>query len=173
MANTFSLITTQTLNSSAAGITITMPTGYTDVQINYSIRSDRSGQVADGMIVQLNSDTTAGNYYRCTIYDEGGTIGGEGKFNGNQFGVAPSANANSNVFNCGTMYIPNYSDTQTKILYNYSQFNNGGGTSTRYMWRSFLTWNSSSALTTVKITSANAANYIAGSEISIYGIKKA
>ena len=172
MPNTFDLIGTQTLSVASSAINIAMPTGYTDVQINFSIRSDRSGQLADGANIYLNSDTTGANYRRATLYDENGAIGGETNYNGPQFGVAPAANAVSNVYLCGTIYIPNYAGSGRKIIRGFSQFTNPG-TATRYMWQTMLNWSGTSPITTVRISSADSANYIVGSEITLYGIKKA
>jgi len=174
MANTFDLITTQTLNTSASAINITMPSGYTDVQIDFSIRSDRSSQTADGINIFFNGDTTGSNYRRATIYDENGTIGGETNFNGPQIGVAPAANANANVFNGGTIYIPSYSVSGSrKIHRTFNSWINGGGTAPRYMWQSYMNWSGTDPITTVRLTSANGANYVQYSSVTIYGIKKA
>jgi hypothetical protein len=137
------------------------------------MKSTRSGQIADGMQIYFNGDTTGSNYRRTTLYDEGGSIGGEDNYNGPQFGVAPAANASTNSWNGGTIYIPGYSGSGRKVMHTSNQFMSGGGVADRYMWDCYMNWSGTNPITTVRIQSANSANYAVGSSITVYGIKKA
>ena len=175
MPNTYDLISTQTLVSSTSTFTVNLPTGYTDVQLRMSLRSNRSGQTADSILFYVNGDTAGANYNRIEFYDESGTLGSELIFGGSmgaQFGGIPAVNANAMLFANSIVDLPQYTSTNRKVITLYNSFQITGGP-TRYIWHTNLNWTGTAPLTTVSIVSGSASSLVAGSSISIYGIKKA
>ena len=174
MPITYDLITTQTLASSASIIAVSIPTGYTDMQLRLSLRSDRAAY-ADGPFIYFNADTNTANYNRLLFYDEDGALGSEvarGTSSSRQFGAMPAATSASGFFATGVIDLINYSSSAVKSFNTFLSFQRTGGP-TRYIWNQYNNWTGTSAINTVTIGSNNSANIFTGSSISVYGIKKA
>jgi len=174
MPNTYELITTQTLASSAGSIAVSIPTGFTDIQLRLSLRADRASN-AEGPFMYLNTDTNTANYTRLTFYDEDGGVGAEvarGTASSRQFGGIPAASMASNLFGTGVVDLPNYSSSAQKSFNTSLSFQRTGGP-TRYIWNNIMSWTGTSAISTVTFGTNNGSNYVAGSSVSVYGIKKA
>jgi hypothetical protein len=175
MPNTYDLITTQTLGSTSALITVSLPTSsYTDIQLRVSLRSNRAGQAADGGLIYFNGDSNTANYNRLTFYDEGGATGSEiskGTSTSQQLGTIPAATTNSALFNNGVIDLVNYLSSSRKAFMTYTAFQITGG-ATRYIWSNFMDYTSTSTITSATFGLFNS-SFVAGSSVSVYGIKKA
>ena len=174
MPNTYNLITTQTLGSAAATIAVSIPSGYTDIQLRLSLRADRAA-LADGPFIYFNADTNTANYNRLTFYDEDGAQGSEvarGTASSRQMGAVPAASSPANQFGNGIIDLINYTSSAVKSFNTYLSYQRTGGP-TRYIWSNYMNWTGTSVISTVTLGTNNSSNYIAGSSISVYGIKKA
>lgn len=174
MPNTYDLITTQTLSTATTTLSVSMPTGYTDVQIRLSLRSTRA-TTNDSLLMYFNSDNNTANYNRLLFYDEDGAVGSEisqGTSSSFQIGAFPGTSMASLLFTTGVVDLINYGSSARKSYNSFNAWQRTGGP-TRYIWNQYGNWTGTAAITTVNFTSANAAQVAAGSSVSVYGIKKA
>lgn len=73
MANTYTLISSNTLTSSAASVTFSsIPATYTDLVLRISSRTDAAGATAT-VAAQFNGDTTSANYSETNLNSDGAT----------------------------------------------------------------------------------------------------
>ena len=175
MPNTYDLITTQTLGSNSALITVSLPTsGYTDIQIRVSLRATRAGQAVDAPLIYFNGDSSTANYNRLTFYDENGGTGSEiskGTGTSQQLGAIPAATTNAALFSNGVFDLVNYLSSARKSFMTYTAMQITGGP-TRYIWSNFMDYTSTSAISSFTFGTYNS-SYVSGSSVSVYGIKKA
>ena len=117
MPNTFELIASSTVGAGgAASIDFTaIPSTYTDLCLNYSVRSNRS-DYGDNMAVRLNgSSSSVYSYIRLVAYG-GSTVG---SFSGSSVASTVTAvvtgnTATSSTFGSGQIYLPNYLSSNNK-----------------------------------------------------------
>lgn len=174
MPNTYDLITTQTLASTASTISVTIPTGYTDMQLRVSMRSTLVG-TADNLFMYFNSDTNTANYNRLLFYDEGGAVGSEiskGTSTSQQLGGIPAANLTSGLFSNGVIDLINYASSARKSYNTYTATQITGGPS-RYIWNQYNNWTGTATISTVVFKPNTGNTFAIGSSVSVYGIKKA
>lgn len=174
MPNTYDLITTQTLGTAAATIAISIPSSYTDIQIRTSLRSSRTALI-DGVFIYFNADSNTANYNRLTFYDEDGALGSEvGRGNGTsqQWGGVMAASIPSGIFSNGVIDLINYTSNAVKSFNTYQSGQRTGG-ATRNIWSNYMNWTGTATITTVTLIFPSSSNFIAGSSVSVYGIKKA
>ena len=173
MPNTYDLITTQTLGSSSATISVFIPTGYTDIQLRISLRSTRAADV-DNLYMYFNSDNNTANYNRLLFYDESGTLGSEisqGTSSSQQIGAIPAANLVGSLFNVGLIDLINYASSARKSYNTFTSMQRTGGPA-RYIWNQYNNWTGTATISTV-VFLASFGSIAAGSSVSVYGIKKA
>ena len=116
MANTYTLIASNTLSSSAASVTFSaIPNTYTDLVLKWSARGDTSAQTVNPY-VQFNG-VTSNVYSRTLIYGAGSGGTGSGR-NSNidriYVNAIPAATSTSNTFGNSEMYVPSYLASQNK-----------------------------------------------------------
>jgi hypothetical protein len=119
MANTYELISSNTLASDITSVTFSsIPQTYTDLVIRYSARTNGGGIVGDTCNITFNSDT-GNNYSRVTIRSNGsaGTShiaanASSVNFHTNVNGSGGTANTFANI----EIYIPNYTLTSTRPI---------------------------------------------------------
>jgi len=174
MPNTYDLISTNVLTSSATVITGTLPSAYTDIQIRASLKSARTASGIDGVEIYFNNDTTATGGRIC-LYNEDGANSKEiqaiGSSTGKQIGGVPTALLANELFSQTTVDLLNYLSNAKKIFYSYHSVQRTGG-ATRNIWRTAGVWDSTAPITSFTLRNFNN-NFVAGSAVSIYGIKKA
>jgi hypothetical protein len=172
-ANTYTLISSNVLASSAASVTFSsIPATYTDLVVRASIRSDRAA-VNDGLFLTFNSDT-ASVYSATSLYVNNSTTVLSGRANGTPsdtfYYYTDGANATSNTFSNTELYIPSYTASQNKPLSLTSMAE--GNTTNFSMGANAGLWRNTAAMTSINIVSFVGANFVTGSSFYLYGIKK-
>jgi hypothetical protein len=163
MASTYEPITTQTLSSAVAAVTISsIPATYTDLVLVMSFGATNS---IPSIHVRLNGDS-AGNYSAMSM---------EGA------GTSPASQRQSNA---AQMVLQGFQGgSYTSPFINIIHFNNYANTTT---YKTVLSrhasnatgayvglWRSTSAITSVTITHDYLSTFTAGSTFTLYGIKAA
>lgn len=175
MANTYVLIASNTLGSSAASVTFSsIPATYTDLVLRVSSRGT-TAQVDGFTTLEFNG--SGGTAYSNT-YLYGGAGGGTlvgSSFSANQAKITDLigqvyANATSNTFGSQEIYIPSYTASQNKPLSHFgvpetnaAGMDNGRGI-TAGLWRN------TAAITSMVIAPASG-SFVSGSSFFLYGIK--
>jgi hypothetical protein len=169
MANTYKLISSNVLSTSAASITFSsIPSTYTDLVIKTSTRSSAAG----GVFMQLNGDTSS--LYSTTRLrgsGSGGTVNsGRTTSAANlYFGLDVYSTSTANTFTSQEIYIPNYTIAKNKAISNFLvQENNLAGTDTNIDIQAGL-YGSTTAITSVTILKTSD-NFVSGSSFYLYGI---
>jgi hypothetical protein len=170
MPNTFVLLGYQRLSSAAATIDFTsIPQTYTDLMMICSTRS--VGNALDNA-VRFNNDSSS--IYSWTQMQSGASTGSPGAA---RQGTASAIRAGgmqpntylANTFNSTTIYIPNYTTTNSKsVIADGVDENNSG---TNYAWFHSGLWRSTAAINRINFFLEGGGNLDVGSEISLYGIK--
>ena len=164
-------IATTTLSTSTATITFSsIPATYRHLQIRFLTRTDRANQ-EDNNQLRFNSDS-AGNYAAHVLYGDGATAGSfsdGSSITFNTRSVVAAASSTSGVFGVGVIDILDYKDTNKyKTVRSLNGYDNNGAGQVRI---SSGLWMNTAAITTIAITSANAANFVQYSSFALYGVK--
>jgi hypothetical protein len=173
MAQSYQLISTQTLTSGTQSITFSnIPQNYTDLRILFSARVNTSGGYSN---VKIGFNGSTSNITWRGMYAYGGT--NIGSNTGSTERVAGNANANSSTsatFSNVDVYITNY--TSTTIAKNMSAdsvVESNDGTNPLLSFETNY-WNpgTQAAITSIELTNSAspAANFDAGSTFYLYGI---
>jgi hypothetical protein len=171
MTATYEKIATTTLGSATASITFSSITGdYTDLVLIGSAKSVVSGTNSIGVRPNANS----GAIYSRTYLEGNGTSVTSGRQNAQIFIVSDYIMGTSGTADFGT-YIwnfNNYSNTTTKktVLYRGNNTQVSGGWNASAMV--FLV-DTTSAITSLVISTINSQNLETGSTFTLYGIKAA
>jgi hypothetical protein len=169
MAYTYSKIATYTVGSTAVASIdfLNIPQTYTDLVLFYSLRSDRAGQVNSSGRVSFNSNSSNYNYRQ--VIGNGSTVGSGNDTNGVLI-YCPAATATSSTFGNASLYIPNYTGGNYKS-HSADFVAETNATSIDGQGLSAGLWSNTSAITSIKITDANGANFVQYSTAHLYGIK--
>ena len=166
MANTYSLISSSTLSSSAASVTFSsIPSTYTDLVLRVSMRSDAaSGQE----VIYINPNGLTTNQSSTVI--EGNGTSGAGSNRTTKIETRGTGNtATSNTFSSSETYIPNYASA---TIHPISNFGAGENNNTAVVMNAVASlWNSATAITSFTITIGIGTNILTGSSFYLYGIK--
>jgi len=173
MANTYVLIASNTLSSSAASVTFSsIPNTYTDLVLRTSARSTRSG-IDDGFAVVLSSNTNT-IYSHTSINGTGTAVQSDYNYNmsnfyaGHIFGINGNTTTSS-TFSSGEFYIPMYASSNKKQL-SFVGANETNATAVQ-IGAAALFWNSTSAITSISLSSLFGGDLMSGSSFFLYGIK--
>lgn len=168
MANTYTLIASNILGSSAASVTFSsIPNTYTDLVIKMSARSSAN---TDLIYLTLNSDS--GTNYSITKLVGSGSAASSGRQSSQpqislDAGIVPSSYT-TNVFSNAEIYIPSYLVSQNKPI-SYFGANENNATQAYIATQANL-WSNTAAITSATITAVSA-NFVSGSSFFLYGIK--
>lgn len=171
MANTYQLIASNVLSSSAASVTFSaIPSTYTDLVLRASARSTTTSLSAAPTITLNGSATT---YSSTLIYATGTTVG---SFRGGStsWPFADALNGGgttSNTFTSIEFYIPNYAGSTSKVASSIAAMENNSTTDYEIAGQANL-WSTSSAITSIGIAVPTFA-FASGSSFYLYGIKNA
>ena len=172
MANTYSLIASNTLSSSAASVTFSaIPNTYTDLVLRVSAR-DNAGTIENNLLVTVNSITSG--YSRTILRGWGGSPAVESIRNTSlaNYNFASGVNATgttSNTFSSVEIYIPNYAGSANKVASGFQVVESNQGTGVPITVMAGLLSNTA-AITDLGIRS-NAGDLVSGSSFFLYGIK--
>ena len=172
MANTYVLIASNTLSSSAASVTFSsIPGTYTDLVLRVSARTTAAVGALQATI-RVNSDT--GSNYSYT-YVRANTTNAQSATLSSQSYWYPSyglegTTFTSNTFSSWEMYLPSYTSSSTKpaSVFGVVETNSANA----YLGANALLWNSTSAITSIDILDADGYSFASGSSFWLYGIKK-
>lgn len=169
MANTYTLIASNTLASASPSITFSsIPSTYTDLQILCSVR----GTVAsDTLALTFNSSTTS--YTGMTLYGSGSAVA-TASLTGLTYGWAGTINPSTytaSTFASHSIYIPNYAASNYKSFSVDSVVENNA-TAALYMTLTAGLWSNTSAITSIGVATSGANNMAQYSTFYLYGIKK-
>lgn len=168
MANTYTLIASNTLSSSAASVTFSsIPSTYTDLVIRYSARGASN---IDTVTLRVNSDSTVLYSYR-SLQGNGSAATSSNDGGGDTQSVLPYGVVNStytaSTFSNGEIYIPNYTVSQNRQIGTFQTQENNSTTSgiatTATLYRSTTT------ISTLTLY-GSAGSFAAGSSFYLYGI---
>ena len=174
MANTYTLISSNTLSSSAASVTFSsIPSTYTDLVLRISARMSNGGATDSVLDLEFNSSTAA-NYSNTNLRGDGSTAASNRyttttafpylRFTYSMNGSATTAS----TFNNGEIYIPNYAGSTNKVASNFSVLENNATAAGLNAGAGL--WQITSAITQIKI-STSSDTYASGSSFYLYGIK--
>ena len=172
MANTYKLIASSVLTTSANSVTFSsIPSTYTDLALKVSTRTS-SGATRGTIRVfpnSENSSSTNGSY--TVIYVTGTT-----KASGRASNTVPFRNlydstadgATASTFGSAEFYLPNYSSSQYKVLQSFGNSETNATTGSLLGAGSSL-WQSTAAISQL-VVDGNTDDFLAGSSFYLYGI---
>ena len=156
---TYVSIASQTLSSAASTITFSsIPATYTDLII---VHQGTAVTTAAAMQMELNSDTTAGNY-SCTFMYGDGTSAASGRYTGDKMVGRNYIEQQNNI-----IQIMNYSNATTYKT-TLSRSNAAGN----LVGTIVSLWRNTAAITSVRLF-VGAGNFDTGTTFSLYGIAAA
>jgi hypothetical protein len=164
MAQNYILLETINLTQTAASVTFdNIPqTGYTDLKIVGSVRSDYSGQA---IALRINPNGSSTNMSSRNVQGSGSALS---SFNDTiAYASSVGSTSTANTFSNIEWYIPNYTSSRSKsISVDYNTETNG---SAAIMGVSSGLWSQSSAISSLVILTTSG-NLTAGSTFSLYGV---
>lgn len=178
--STFALIGSTVLSSSQSSVSYSnLNPKYTDLYLIASSRTDYAS-AKDQLLIQMNSDTTAGNYSSgYNMYD--GT-NASGAFYGTRtittsgikFAGLTGANATSGLYGVLEVDFINFSSsTAHKTVIAEGGMSDLNATSPNVSVGSFAgNWMSTTACNSVTLKPVNGSNFVSGSTFSLYGVTR-
>jgi hypothetical protein len=170
MAENYILLERVELNASAASISFAnIPqTGYTDLKIVISGRTDRSGQQDDDIKIQVNGNTSAIYSQRRVLGNGSATFSdsSSGSNVGVSFTTGPTATANT--FGSTDIYIPNYAGSTNKSM-SVDGVSENNATAAGAGMNAFLA-STTSPITSITFAPLFGTVFVANSTFSLYGI---
>jgi hypothetical protein len=170
MANTYTLIASNTTTSAVASVSFSsIPATFTDLLIKASARNTDTG--GGSASIRFNGDNTTGNYSVLRLLAAGSGTPGSAIYTGSAGAMFISSNDyTANTFGNTEIYIPNYNlSTTYKAVYSDSTSENNAAES--YINISSGLYKSNSAVTSIEILAGGAFNFVTGSTFYLYGIK--
>jgi hypothetical protein len=170
MANTYTLIASNTLSTTATTVTFSsIPSTYTDLVIKASIRND---SLASNRHLWVRFNGSSATNYSYTQLTSDGTNPGSNRGSSvaqlvAQYGQV-AASATASTFSNVEIYIPNYNSSVNKVasaIVAHENNNSAAYTSANAFLRSVT-----DAITSVDLVSASG-NYVSGTSFFLYGIK--
>ena len=174
MANTYTKISSSTVG--AAGVSsidfTSIPATYTDLCLKISVRSDETGSNNGQMIIQFNSDATAGNYTGKLIYGSGSAAGSTTQGGTSSFLAAgmDSAGNTASTFANFEMYISNYASSNIKSTSSDGVAENNA--TAAYSALTAYNWSGTAAITSINIKAGTSQKFVQYSTATLYGISK-
>jgi hypothetical protein len=168
------LISTVTVGSGGSNnLTFSsIPATFTDLYVNFSLRSAFSVSGQTGSVIFRFNGDTASNYSERRLEGTGSSTlsssasGGEIAYNG-----VPNNNATANTFGNGNLYIPNYASATAKSL-SFDSVTETNATTTVGLFLVAGRWNNTAAITSLAIINGNGTTFMENSTASLYGILK-
>lgn len=170
MANTYTLISSNTLSSSAASVTFSsIPSTYTDLVLRISGRTDAAGTTSSGYI-QINSVTSTYSYTFIRGDGSSATSGNDSaSYAGFYIGGIDGGGATSSTFSNQEIYIPSYTASQAKPVGQISSMETNA--TTAYTFGIAGLCSSTAAISSLTVNLNGGVNFVSGSSFYLYGIK--
>lgn len=172
MANTYTLISSQILTSSAASVTFSsIPATYTDLVLSMSIRDTNTSAVIGSTTTTFNSDTTTlysvtnlfGDGATATSSRQSGVASWSSNYNGSH------ANVTVSTFSSIEIYIPNYTSTTSKAFSESQAVENNAASTGAQLGARARLYRNTSAISSIEIAAYQ--NFQTASSFYLYGIK--
>ena len=169
MANTYTLISSNVLTSSAATVTFSaIPSTYTDLVLRWSARGTAAVS-AVAIYAKLNTSTGVYSYTLVGV-DDGTVLSDRGSNQtNNDSGRFSGGSTTANTFGSGELYLPNYAGTTQKPMSSFAVSENNSSTVYRIRANAMLA-NVTSAVSSIEL-STSTGNFDSGSSFYLYGIK--
>ena len=165
---TYTLISSNVLTTTAASVTFSaIPSTYTDLVVRASVRSNRAN-TQDDMRITFNSATTNFSY---TYLRGSGSAAISGNTTADPFvwaGNIPAANATSNTFGNGELYIPSYTASQNKPSSAIMAMEDNVS-SPVYLTANANLWSNTATISTIYLY-LGFGSFVSGSSFYLYGI---
>jgi hypothetical protein len=170
MANTYTLISSNTLGSAAASVTFSsIPGTYDDLAIRLSARTDIAS-TSEGIRLQFNGDT-ATNYSAISLTGNGSTPTVFGFSSQTSASFVRSLNGDSataNTFGSWEAYIAQYANSSTNPISTFGAGEtNAAGI---FMGIGAGLYRNGSGISSITILNSNSVNFMSGSSFYLYGI---
>lgn len=170
----YELISTTLVSSAVSSVTFsslnTVAAAYKHLQIRMTTRS--STTYGDDVIIRFNGDSGT-NYSHHLLVGNGSAVN---SYNGTtqtfiKGGYTIATDQTANSFGAGIVEILDFANTTTnKTTRNLTGGNASGGQGSQIqLWSG--NWRSTSAVTSITLSTYAAANFLTGSRFSIYGLK--
>ena len=172
MANTYTLIASNTLSTSAASLTFSaIPNTFTDLVDRWSARISL-GAKDQYTYIQFNGDTST-NYSTTFLYTDAVTVTSTRSSNANYYfptDVTGDA-ATANTFGSAEIYIPSYTASQNKPISNFGTPETNATDMADFMGLGVTAglWRNTAAISSIYIGASG--NFLSGSSFFLYGIK--
>ena len=172
MANTYTLISSNVLSSSAASVTFSaIPATYTDLILRYSARGDDTGT---NVIAALTYNGASTNFSDTYFYGTGSATNSQrhsAAAYSLYYGGATGNGATANTFGSSEIYIPSYTASQNKPASVFTTTENNATAAT--IGAAALLWSNTAAITSITLTPFNGTipAFLSGSSFYLYGIK--
>jgi hypothetical protein len=173
MPATYTLISSNVLTSSAASVTFSaIPATYTDLVLRMSVRSDRANN-KDEWRMSINADSSA-LYSDTYVYGVASTAssGRASAATAVRDGGMDAANNTANTFSSLELYIPSYTASKSKAFSYFGVTENNATTNNEIDMFAYL-YRSSTAISSLALTSSTSSNFVSGSSFYLYGISNA
>jgi len=175
MANTYNLISSNVLGSSAATVTFSsIPATFTDLVVRASTRGDNSGLRTETVIIQFNSDTNT-NYSSINLFGNATTPQSSTTSSATQVNmirVGNGSTATASTFGNWEVYFPFYLSTVNKP-FSYAGAPESDVTTTG-MFETPVgasLYRGTSAISSIILKPFSSTNFVSGSSFYLYGIK--
>lgn len=168
MANTYTLIASNTLVSAAASIAFSsIPGTYTDLVIKASVRANSGGATAESVRMTINGATT-NQTFRFVRGDGASAVSSSGSTY-SMGNAADGSSATASTFSNLEVYIPSYTVSQNKPISGFwAQENNS---TTAYIYAEARLWSNTAAITSLSFDLPGI-NMATGTSFFLYGIRK-
>ena len=169
MANTYTLIASNTLGSSAASVTFSaIPNTYTDLVLRASTRGDTASV---GIQIRTRANNNTSSIYSYTMLQGTGSAAQTGRITSStrwDEAWTTGSSATSNTFGSWELYIPSYTASQNKPMGSFAVSENNATES--YISTAAYLFSSTTAITELNILRASG-HFVSGSSFFLYGIK--
>lgn len=169
MANTYQLIASNTLGSSAASVTFSsIPGTYTDLVLKCSIRSADTSNTR-GLFISYNGDSST-LYSIIRLSGDGATAFSQIASNAtsSRLGTVNSDTSGANIFSSVEIYIPSYTASQNKPFSAFPAMEDNSATA--YISASAGLYRSTTAISSINLTLDGTPLIKTGSSFFLYGI---
>ena len=162
------LIESKTLATAAASIEFTsIPQTFTDLVVLASLRSNRTPENLDWVLVSFNSNTS--NYSARILEGTGSGVASYSEFP-RVFATSSASGATSNTFGNSVTYVPNYTGATNK---SWSGDLVGENNATQAFQNLVAgLWSNTAAINSISLTPRIGSQFQIGSMVSLYGILK-
>jgi hypothetical protein len=168
MANTYKLISSNVLTTTAATVTFSsIPSTYTDLTLICSARSNQASSVVSSFL-QMNSITSGYSVIFLRGNGSSASVGSDTSQTKSFIGNTNGSTSTSNTFANFEIYIPNYNSSNLKA-FGSDQVQEENITSPVYRGINSCLLSDTAAITSLTLSTTG--SFVSGSSFYLYGIK--